>query len=517
MPQTQVPGFLYDSRGNPVLPGAGNLHRRTEADDRLRPTPRSHYNDYSALLSPRRFPELVTESRKLAATGQPSALLDQKADYVAASHFRPQFKGTDADYGTAALPILESALQIVNLRGYLYDWKTSWRLCVPSLATDGRIWVLLTRWPDTGWPALQFLEAHRIGQRESCTGIVGKDEAFTTITDENGTTKQIRGAYRGLRISKGIITNTAGTEVAYRVLGAAPDGSEDQDISARDLYPVGRPRSFSEDRTPPEIAAAALDFIGLDLAWQSQLDQQIIDARLTLIETTATGKPDPAQLLTGMRNGTPAGTPTTIDERGMTRIIKSGMELKPHESARPSDQWMNFEERGSSRGAAAMRWRAEMLNPTRLSGAANRAFQDQINTLIQETFSTIDKAATRALNYISAVLSGPPLGVLPVHPESMKWGIATPPWFEVDRASAKYDLDDVAAGRTSMRTLRARDGKTSIEVYQERALDYLEAKKVSDATGVPIDILRGDEGATVQRTGAPQQDQAGSQETKKAA
>jgi hypothetical protein len=484
MPSTTVPGFLVDAYGRPVsVPGyggaAGNLHRRTADDDRLRPRPPSHFADYIELLAPNRWRELVSESRALGARGQPASLLDQKSDYVSASHFRPQFKGTDADYGTAALPILEDALKICNLRGPLYDWKTTWRLTIPSLATDGSVYVLLTEWGETGWPGIQILEAHRIGQRNSSQTIIGASDAVTTITDAEGNNpKEVRGAYKGLRISSGHIYNREGTEVAYRVLGATPE--EDRDISARDLFRVARPRSYSEGRTPPELSAAALDFLALDLAQTCALDSQIGDAKLHLIETTPTGRRNAADEIVNPSPGdrTPAGTPTTIEERATTRIIKSGQSLTPHASTRPSDEWMNFDSRVHSRGATGLRWRAEMLDPTALKGSATRAFQDQINTLIQETFGTIDMAATRVERYVAAKLAGPRQKRLPLHPETRMWGIATPPWFEVDRASAKYDLDDVAAGRVSMSTLHARDGKTSIEVYTERARAYQEALKV---------------------------------------
>jgi hypothetical protein len=515
MPSALAPGFLYSSNGRDVItPGPqATAYRRTEDDDRLRPAPRNHLGDWIDLISSRDSRRLISESRAQGTRGDVVALLEQKADYIAASDFRPTFLGSDTTYSAAAQPILESAFQIANLRGYLWDWRTTWRLCIPTLATDGRVYVLLTRWPDTGWPALQILEAHRIGQRSDAQ-LVGQDDAVTLITEENGATKKIRGAYRGLRIKNGIIYNAAGTEVAYRVLGADPEGAEDQDISARDLFPIARPRSFSEGTTPPELAAALFDFIGLELANSAQLDQQIEDARLTLIEQNATGKYDAGAGFgggaspgyTGPRgpDASAPGTPTTDSKRGRTRYVKTGYAVTPFESARPSDQWMNFDSRRYARGASTLRWRAEMLDPAGLRGASNRALEDQINTLIRDGFLTVAKGAARAANYISAVLSGPALGALPLHPESMKWGIAVPPWFQIDRASAKYDLDDVAAGRTSMRTLHARDGKTSMEIYLERAHDYKEAEEVAAKQKVPLEFILGDWGATVQRTGANQ-------------
>lgn len=510
MPNATVPGFatILDSRGNPMRTGpTGTMYRRTERDDKLRPSPPNHYGDYIDLLSPRRAKQLISESRAIGTRGQPASLLEQKADYVAASDFRPTFLGTDADYGTTALPLLEDALKISNLRGWLYDWKTTWRLTIPAMATSGRVYVLLTTWPDTDYPALQILEAHRIGQRDDGKEKVEAGDAFTISYDEQGKNpKQIRGAYKGLRIKNGIIYNGAGTEVAYRVLGPDPEGDMDQDISARDLFPVARPRSFSEGTTPPEIAAALFDFIGLELAQSAALTTQINDAKLTVVETNETGKADPNLELAGMAPKNLDGTPTQLVDEGEWRYVKSGKgKLDFPAPTRPTDQWQNFDQRVHSRGAAGIRWRSEMLDPAALKAASNRALQDQINTLIRESFSTVAKGATRALGYISAKLTGAPLNILPLHAESRAWGIATPPWFEVDRASAKYDLDDVAAGRISMETLHHRDGTTAVEVMTSRAKVYLQAKAIAAKTGVPIEVVMGDLGMTVQRTGAPEQ------------
>jgi hypothetical protein len=507
MPSATVPGFstILDRYGNPMRSGpSGTMWKRTERDDKLRPAPRNHYGDYIDLVASRDSKRLISEGRAVGSRGPAAALFEQKADYVAASDFRPTFLGTDADYGTTALPLLEDALKISNLRGWLYDWKTTWRLTIPAMATSGRVYVLLTTWPDTDYPALQILEAHRIGQRDDSLEKVSKDDAYTTTPDG----KRIRGAYRDLRIKNGIIYNISGTEVAYRVLGPDPEGTTDQDISARDLFPVARPRSFSEGTTPPEIAAALFDFIGLELAQSAALTSQIVDGKLTVVETNETGAADPVAVAAGMTPANPNldGSATQMIDEGEWRHVKSGKgKLEPWQSNRPSNEWQTFDQRVHSRAAAGIRWRSEMLDPAALKAASNRALQDQINTLIRESFSTVAKGATRALGYISAKLTGAPLNILPLHAESRAWGIATPPWFEVDRASAKYDLDDVAAGRISMETLHHRDGTTSVEVMASRAKVYLQAKAISAKTGVPLEIVLGDMGATVQRTGAPEQ------------
>lgn len=501
MPATSLPGFLLDQFGRPAVFGAaGTLYRRTDDDQRLRPLPPSHFGDYLTLLSAGRSRQLVSECRALASRGLVSALLDQKADYVAASGFRPRFAGEDSEYGRAALEALEEALRICNIRGPRFDWRRTWRLAVPTRATDGRYFILLTQWSDTGWPAIQLLEGHRIGQREDMEGVV-KDEAWTIL--ETGV--RVRGAYKGLYINNGVITTAQGTEVAYRVLGATKE--EDYDVSARDMIHVATPSRYSEGSPPPELARALPDFMAIDVAQTCQLDQQILDAKLTVVEKNASGRADPAAMMAGMAPATLDGTPTEKVERAGFRYIKSGSgDLSPWQSNRPSDQWMNFDSRVASRAAAAIRWRVEMLDPTALRGAATRAFQDQINTAIAEEFSTIEAPAVRVVGYFVAKLTQ--LGIIPAHPEWSSWTIAPPPWFEVDRASARLDLEDVAAGRTPMSVLHARDGHTTVEVYTARATAYeLALKTQQDHPDVPIEFILGDLGRTTSRVPAPTQEE----------
>jgi len=481
MPTATVPAFVLDQFGRQAVynhagtGSAGVLYKRTKEDNNLRPIPPNHFADYIKLFSPQRYAELVSECRSIASRGLVSAILEQKSDYVAASGFRPRFSGSDTAWGIVASAALEDALKICSLRGGRFDWRSLWRLAVPTRATDGRFFVLLTEW-DSGWPATQFLEGHRIGQRNNYANRIDDSDKTNTL-------------YRGLNINNGVITNAVGTEVAYRVLGATPE--EDQDISARDMIHVASPQRYSEGVTPPDLARALLDFLALDTAQTCQLDQQIADAKITVVETNATGKVDQMAALTGMAAASPEGAPTEVIERGSWRVVKSGTgSLTPWESDRPSDQWMNFDQRVASRAAAAVRWRIEMLDPTALRGAATRAFQDQINTSIQDEFLTIAPAAVRVVGYFISKLIG--LGVIPNSDEWMRWTIAPPPWFEVDRASARIDIEDVAAGRVPMSTLHSRDGMTTSEVYTARASAYEQALDIqAKHPNVPLEYILG--------------------------
>lgn len=513
MPSNSLPGFLLDPYGRPAtytggaLGGTGTsgaygtLYRRTSEDDRLRPRPPNHFADYLALLSPLRYRELVSECRARASYGLVPALLDQRADYVSASGYAPHFTGHDTEFGAELLAALTESLKICNLRGTRYTWRDTWRMGGTLRATDGSYWVNLTEWGDTGWPAIQILEGHRVGSRNTYATLVGSDDALTILVAEDGTRTEARGVYRGLSIINGIIYNEAGTEIAYRVLGATP--ADDEDISARDLIHVARPDRPSEGRPAPDLAGPLMNFQGADMAQTSALDVQITDARQTFVETNAAGRYDPAAAFKPTpTGGTPAGTPTDIEERGSRTFIKTGMTLTPLQTARPSFQWQEFDQRVNSRAAAELGWRLEMLDPTALRGAATRAFQDQINTTIFSQFSIDAEPALRVLRYFAAKLAGPKVRAIRNHPELRSLGVSTPPWFEVDRASARIDLEEVAAGRVSMSTLRRRDGTSDAEVMTARANNYELALKIqAQHPDVPLNIILGDLGITATRTG----------------
>ena len=461
-----MPDAILDAFGRVATYGAnGNLYARDAADMRLRPRMRPLFDDYISTLSPIKWKELVSESRSIASKGQVAAAIWQKADYVSASHWAPYFTGEDSDWGLQAEKLLHDTANNCCTRGDRFNWRTLWRLTIPTRAADGGLFLLLTSVND--WPLIQPLEAHRIGQRNA-GDTVQENDAFSTYTGIDGVKSQVKGVYSGLRIVNGIIYNKQGLEVAYRVLGPTPD--QDEDVSARDMIHVGAPRWYSEGRPLPEIAPALLDLYGIDLSRTAQLDGQIIDSKLTVVETNATGKQDPLRqaMNPAMSGPTPHMNNPELVERGSFRYVKSGSgELKPYESRRPSGEWMNFDQRMSAIAIAAIGWRMEMLDPSDLRGAATRGFQDQINTAILNSFADAKPAAVRCTRYRIAKFIE--LGMLPDHKEFMKWDIAPPPEFTVDRGQMKTDLDGVRTGAEAMPFLQRRLGYQPRHVLEAQA------------------------------------------------
>lgn len=479
-----MPSVILDGFGRPAqVNGGGQLYARTQDDARLRPPPGWHFDDYISLLSAGRWKNLVSESRAIGSRGMVSAAIAQKADYVSGSGWRPFFTGDDTEYGEAAESLLEDTRNLCCTRGPRYDWRTFWRLGVVASALDGGFFVLLTQNKD-GWPLLQPLEAHRIGQRGGgAGGIVAKGSAFSRAKiDDEGGTEIIETPYTGLRIINGIIYNQAGAEVAYRVLGETPD--HDEDISARDMVHVGAPRWFSEGRPIPQIAPALLDLLGVDLARSAQLDQQVINSKLTLIETNETGRRDPVKDLVNPPFTMPTlnNTAPEVIERGHIRYVKQGGSIQAHKSDTPGSGWMEFDLRTAATAIAAIGWRLEMLDPSALRGAATRAFQDQVNTLIGNTFSEFEHAVARCTRYRVAKFTK--RGDLPVHSEFLKWGVTPPPEFVVDRNSTRIDIEAVAAGADAMPFLHRRGGHRPQQVLTAQAKYVALKKQIAAKYGV---------------------------------
>lgn len=471
-----MPSVILDGFGRPAqMSGGGQLYARTQDDARLRPPPGWHFDDYISLLSSGRWRNLVSESRAIGSRGMVSAAIAQKADYVSASDWRPFFTGEDSEWGEEAESFLEDTVNLICTRGPRYDWRTFWRIGVVSSALDGGFFVLLTQNKD-GWPLLQPLEAHRIGQRGGGTGgVVAKASAVSKIkTDNEGGTEIIETPYAGLRIINGIIYNQAGAEVAYRVLGETAES--DEDISARDMIHVGSPRWFSEGRPIPQIAPALLDLLGVDLARSAQLDQQVINSKLTLIETNETGRRDPVKDLVNPPFTMPTlnNTAPEVIERGHIRYVKQGGNIQAHKSDTPGSGWMEFDLRTAATAIAAIGWRLEMLDPSALRGAATRAFQDQVNTLINNTFAEFRHAVTRATRY--RIAKHIKRGDVRSNREFLKWNVTPPPEFVVDRNSTRIDIEAVAAGADAMPFLHRRGGHRPQQVLTAQA-KYTKLKK----------------------------------------
>lgn len=468
---------LLDAFGRPAeyyVPS--NTRFKSTEDDRYRLDRPRLFDDAAKLLGRERYKALVSDSRWIAeAFPLVQEAVQQKAEYVGAAGWLPEFVGADRKYGERATRILHAALEISDLRGPLFDWDDQWELACRSWDIDGGTFQLFTESPLTGFPQLQNIEAHRIGQRGT-SPIVGDRDAYTWVVDTAGPARQVWGAYRGHRILNGIIYDAGGAEIAYRVLGATP--AEDRDVSANDMQHVCHPRWFSEGRPVPTIAYAVLDWYDVKETREFERLAQKVNSALTLVESNETGEsialPKPGE------SAAVANTTGEPQEQvlfgGLVRYIRNGGNLKAHESSRPSDGWQKFDRTIVAGAFYGMGWRIEMMDLSLLGGAGVRGFQDNINMKIVARHRRVKRYDLRSVRRTMAALIR--RGDLEEHPEWSAWDIPLPPEFNVDAGRAQQqDRDNVRFGLDSSPDVIRRSFGTHYEKVLRKQAEYVRRKK----------------------------------------
>lgn len=447
---------------------APGVSRYDSANDTQYRAPRPMLDYDIALLLPKWKHRLLLSDSRYIATTFPlvGGGVEQKADYVCGAGWDAQFLGDDTEWGSEAEAVLRSADVLCDLRGGPYVFEKNMHIGCGLYDIDGDWFVIKTERQDLpGFPAFQFIEAHRVGSRDTWSGRVQG------------------GVYDGARILNGIIYDDAGAEIAYNVLGRTAD--EDRQISARDMYHIFDPRWFSDGRSLPSVAYAVLDWYDVKEIREAEKIAQKANSSLAIIEENATGTRNINNVTGGGSDQrTPAGLQTELLEKGLIRYIKSGAgSIKAHESNRPSDGAAKFERTIVAGAFYGMGWRIEMMDLSQLAGAGVRGFQDNINTVIMARWKILNAVATKLRLYQVAKLIE--RGDLREHPEWMNWGHAQPPEFTVDagRTSAA-DRDDVRAGVQSMPSVIRRTGRDPEDVMTEQAKYLATRKKIAKKFGI---------------------------------
>jgi hypothetical protein len=479
---------ILDQFGKPaVYHGSTGASLIETTDDSLYRATRPRLDNDIALLLPKvKHRALLSDSRWIR-TAFPivGGAVEQKANYVSGSGWKAKFSGTDTDYGNRLEAILSAADSLSDLRGFPFDFDKDMTIACMSYDVDGDFFIHKTRRRDLpGYPAFQFLEAHRFGSPYTWGG------------------KVQNGKYDGARIINGIIYDDAGAEIAYNLLGRC--GEPDQQIPARDMIHAFDPRWFSEGRALPNICYAILDWYDVKETRDNEKIGQKANAALVMVEENATGsRPVPNNVTGATPPTSPAGLQTEIMEKGLIRYIRSGSgKITAHTSNRPSDGAAKFEASILAGAFYGMGWRIEMMDLSKLGGAGVRGFQDNINTVIAERWKVINKIAVLCRQYQTACFID--RGDIEDHPEWDKVTHAEPADFTVDaQRTSQTERDNVRAGVTSMPAVIRRNGGGDAEDVLREQAKYLKLKKkIANEEGVSEAelgtlMLPGDESTSV--------------------
>lgn len=392
----------------------------------------------------------------------------QKAGKVYGSSWRFQSHSKDEDFVKAVEEDMQKIDNLLDIRGPQYSWRRNVKLESKSLDVDGDFFILLTETPE-GFPQLQYLEAHRIGQ---------------TLYDNDGILKD--GKYRGLRIQNGVIYNKFSRAVAYRVL--TEDGEDFSDVSARDIIHVTDPDWFSQGRGIASIASGMLDWYDLAEVRDFEKIAQKVNAALTLKEKNATGTADVARGIVQGQRRSPGSFQSQVLAGGTIRYLKDSESLEAHESNRPSDGFLKFSDKIEAGAFFGMRWRREMLDSSAVGGAGVRAFQRDINDSINDRFELLERYRKRVAVWIIAKRAQQ--GVYSLPEDWYKCSFTKPREFTVDDGNArKADREDLRAGIASECDILSRRGEDPEAFLEKRAEFLVKRNEIAEAHGLnPIEL-----------------------------
>jgi capsid protein len=432
--------------------------------------------------------QLLSDSRKLYCNlGPVTGAIDDKATYSVGRAWNAKYTGKDKAWGEQAEKwVNEMWYPMADARGPMFDFKTDLFLESVSIDRDGEIYIYLTESPD-GWPQIQLLPAHLIGDRDRVNPIIES------------------GPYKGLRQSQGVITNDVGQAVAYNVLGTTPQ--QDEIISAVNLIQVFDPRWADQIRGFPVFMHALLDLRDLrQIQGYEKIAAELMSS-IGIMEWNETGAPDldPNTILRGTPyvgpNPMPGVTVEQLSGGGNVKYFRgnSGSKLEQLKNERPSVQLDAFMNRLIRNACVGAGWPYELTwDAAALGGANVRLLIAKAMRAVEDRQDLLRPVARRCVGY--AVAKAIKKGLLPPNDEWYAWRFTMPARMTADYGrEAAADLADLNAGIRSLSDILGEEGKDVADHAAERKRDNevlaaygLPEVGVAAATTVnPMDALKG--------------------------
>lgn len=336
-----------------------------------------YYNgvsDWDKLLNIGEWRQLVSGSRFLFANVPivRGALMEQaRFSFPLQAHYA----GKDKAAGKELEEWLYHWKQSNNIRGYPFNAHVNARVRMLARKVDGDIAATFVLRPGE-FPKLQYIRAHRIGDRETPAGGILK-----------------AGPFRGMRMRNGVITDDYGATVGYRILGEKKE--DDQDVSADVMFLTFNPEYADQYRGTPELLAAVKSFADLKRLRDYEMRAQQICASLTVIEKNATGTADEASdavlrdtsATDAQKALTPAGLNVETFGEGIVRYIKAGdgSGLEAFRGDRPSSDARAWEDKIVTAALYSIGWDPNFALAIKEPGGAwARTILQKINGGIRE-------------------------------------------------------------------------------------------------------------------------------------
>ena len=443
-----------------------------------RPWMPTRLEDIDKLITPVDRRTLLAVSRSLIENYGPArSIARQIPMFSVGNAWIPSMEtGDEPTKNKAEVVIREGFCTRVDLQGR--DFSTLLYHLAHLLIRDGEYFVLLSEW-QTGWPAVQVIPSHRIGQRD------------------NGDMVE-SGPYVGLRINDGVVFNKAGTPVAYRFL--ADDPNEDFEISARSLI-----HRFDSDypeaiRGYPAISHGLNDGRDALQAHEWERLKMLAVSAHTLIEHTETGVPDDDTRNhfdsngNALANGTAGEISTGTLFGGIYKTVRAGTgyKLEAMEHKTPGEHFESFNDRLIHKMATGVPWPLSWIwdGHKAQGGTAERRDIMQARRTIEDMQSMIEPTAKRILGYAYQKLRK--LNRVNASADWWRWSFTKPakPTIDDGRVS-KATLEMWRAGLINDEDVLAEMGKDHDDHFRQRftnaANKELMFMETQESKGVTLD------------------------------
>jgi Phage portal protein, lambda family len=439
--------------------------------------------DACRMLPAIHYRELLSDARYIytSGNGMVAGACHKKADYTIGDSWWPQYAGVDSAWRRVAEPYVGQWARTCELRGLPYTWNRIAWLASVCLDRDGDCFCLLTNDPDTGRPAFQFFEAHRIASPAG-VGVVPAG-----------------GPYAGFTLVNGIAYDRFNRPAAYNLVpdnwiwGSTPVWNW---LPARSVIHIFDPRWFSQGRGVPAISVGILDWFDMSEIGDAEKIAVKVNSSLALIEKNETGTHDPTPFAVASRSAGWAGAPGCgakpqfeMLESGQIRYVKTNGEITSHSSDRPSSTFNGFMEHIARGACSGMDWPIEVAwNMASVGGAAVRAVVNQAQRSVNSRQQVLRDAFRSALLYsIGQMIES---GELPFVDDWHMWTFTTPPKFSVDVGRDRQNQrEDLAVGSVTLTEIVNANGGDTEAHLRTRAKDYKMALMIAGEEGVPVEVV----------------------------
>lgn len=398
-----LPFKINDRRGTNHHGGSNTLYEaatQTTKRKRIPHQTRDHHRNLSDLG----WRELMSAARWVTARfGPVVGGIRQMCNYAIGQGFNAQYYGRNKSWGVKMEAALEEFDKVCDVRGSNTSFREGLMLDLFSIIRDGDTTSLLTSTAN-GYPQFQAIPAHRIG----CS--------FGGLQKEEG----------GRTVINGVVMDSVGRPIGYRVYSDEFNGGEYREISTRDaaMYFTG---DYHEQVRGVTWLAPCINDVADIFEIRSFLKIALkAESETALIEHNEQGAPPPASgggsfmLPSEVYHPTTGAALSTDDAAVFTEVLEGGSvryfrsntggKLEAMNSGRPHPDSAKFHFEILRGAFEALGWPIEFYNPESLGGANIRMRVAQAKRMVEKLQAMAEKIAQRKHRYAIAKLIN--LGVL---------------------------------------------------------------------------------------------------------